>query len=290
MAESYQFVSQLVCAFASPCYVAAMEQALAEQTVVIIGGTGGLGRSAALACRQAGANVVAVGRDSDHVTETDRALGAGGRAITGDATDPDTAVQAIECAKTTFGGCQGLYHVAGGSGRRFGDGPLHAVTDEGIDATLRLNLNSLIYANRAAVQHFREQGQGGVVLNMGSVLGFSPAPKWFATHIYAATKSAVVGFTKSCASYYAAEDIRFNVIAPALFETPMAQRAANDQQIQQYIHTKQPLDGGRIGQPQDADGTAVFLLSEASRFITGQVISVDGGWCVSEGQLNPDEA
>jgi NAD(P)-dependent dehydrogenase (short-subunit alcohol dehydrogenase family) len=71
----------------------------------------------------------------------------------------------------------------------------------------------------------------------------------------------------------------------------MAQRAAHDQQIQRYIRTKQPLDGGRIGQPEDADAAAVFLLSPASRFITGQVLSVDGGWCVSEGQLHePGEA
>ena len=64
----------------------------------------------------------------------------------------------------------------------------------------------------------------------------------------------------------------------------MAQRAANDDTIQAYIKTKQPLDGGRIGQPEDLDAGAVFLLSEQSKFITGQVLTVDGGWSVSEGQ------
>jgi len=120
---------------------------------------------------------------------------------------------------------------------------------------------------------------------MGSVLGFSPSTEFFATHAYAATKSAVIGFSKSMAAYYAKNNIRINVIAPALVETPMAQRAAKDDVIQQFISTKQPLDGGRIGQPQDLDGMASLLMSDQGSFITGQVISVDGGWAVSEGQI-----
>lgn len=73
-------------------------------------------------------------------------------------------------------------------------------------------------------------------------------------------------------------------MAPALVETPMAQRAANDEAILSYINTKQPLDGGRIGQPQDLDGLAVYFMSDQSKFTTGQVIAVDGGWSISEGQ------
>ena len=121
------------------------------------------------------------------------------------------------------------------------------------------------------------------MLNMGSVLGWSPSPKYFATHIYAASKSAVIGFTKSCAAYYASHDIRFNVVAPALVDTPMAKRAVEDDAIRQFIRTKQPLDGGRIGRPEDLDAAVVFLLSDASRYVTGQVLAVDGGWSVSEG-------
>jgi len=119
---------------------------------------------------------------------------------------------------------------------------------------------------------------------MSSVLGFSPSPKYFTTHAYAATKSAVFGFTKALASYYASYNIRANVLAPSLIETPMSQRAANDETIMEFIKTKQPLNGGRIGVPEDADGAAVFLLSDHAKFITGQVIAVDGGWSVSEGQ------
>ena len=66
----------------------------------------------------------------------------------------------------------------------------------------------------------------------------------------------------------------------------MAQRAAEDEVIQEFIKTKQPLDGGRIGTPEDLDDLATYLLSPNSRFVTGQVIGVDGGWSVSEGQLS----
>ncbi|MBD0299055.1 MAG: SDR family oxidoreductase, partial [Nitrososphaera sp.] len=171
-----------------------------------------------------------------------------------------------------------------GSGRKFGDGPLHQITLEGWQYTLQLNLTSLMLSNRAAVQAFLEQQQPGVIVNMSSVLGFSPSPRYFATHAYAAAKAAIIGFSKSIAAHYASQNIRVNVIAPALIETPMSQRAAGDDAILQFIKTKQPLDGGRIGIPEDVDGAAVFLLSDQSKFITGQVLSVDGGWTVSEGQ------
>ena len=119
---------------------------------------------------------------------------------------------------------------------------------------------------------------------MASVLAFSPSPGHFATHAYATSKAAVVGFTKSTAAYYAQQNIRINVIAPALVETSMAGRAANDPAIMHYVASKQPLDGGRIGQPRDLDGAAVFLLSDQALWITGQTLIVDGGWSVTEGQ------
>jgi NAD(P)-dependent dehydrogenase (short-subunit alcohol dehydrogenase family) len=115
------------------------------------------------------------------------------------------------------------------------------------------------------------------------VLGWSPSRRHFATHAYAATKSAVIGFTRSCAASYAPQNIRFNVLAPGLVETPMAKRAAENEEILGFIKHKQPLDGGRIGQPGDLDAAAVYFMSEGSRFTTGQVLAVDGGWCVSEG-------
>jgi NAD(P)-dependent dehydrogenase (short-subunit alcohol dehydrogenase family) len=257
---------------------------LASKSLVVIGGTTGLGLSAARAFIAAGARVVVVGRKAESVDAAARELGENARALSGDACDPATAPRAIEMATAQFGGFHGLYHVAGGSGRRMGDGPLHELSDEGWRATFDLNLTSLMLSNRAAIRQFLAQGSGGAILNMGSVLGFSPSPRFFATHAYATAKSAIIGFTQSIAAYYAPQGIRANVLAPALVETPMAQRAASDEAILRFIKTKQPLDGGRIGQPDDLDAAAVYFMSDGARFTTGQVLAVDGGWCVSEGQ------
>lgn len=261
---------------------------LEDRAVVIIGGTTGLGLSAAQACLRAGAGVVVCGRNGESVAAAQEALGDRARVFVGDATAPQTAAEAIHRAIADFGRFDALYHVAGGSGRQAGDGPLHQITDEGIEATLRLNLLSLMYSNRAAARALLDRGVGGSVLNMGSVLGFNPSPKFFATHVYAAAKSAVIGFTKSCAAYYAPHNIRFNVLAPGLTDTPMAQRAVANEAIQRFVQAKQPLDGGRIGCPDDLDAAVVYFLSDESRFVTGQVLAIDGGWSVSEGRMHDE--
>jgi len=257
--------------------------ALLGKVIVVIGGTTGLGLSAAKAFTNAGAKTFIVGRNQQSLDQAlEQLKSADG--IAADATHPKTAARSIGLAIHKFGGFNGLYHVAGGSGRKFGDGPAHELSDEGIDVTLNLNLKSLIYSNRAAIQQFIQQKSAGTILNMASVLGFSPAPKYFATHIYAAAKAGIIGFTKSTAAYYASQNIRINAIAPALVETPMAQRAAANEEILSYIRTKQPLDGGRIGRPEDLDSAALWFMSDESRFCTGQVLAIDGGWSLCEGQ------
>lgn len=249
--------------------------------VVIAGGTTGLGLSAAKQLVEQGAKLAIFGRSQDSVDAAVAQLGHDTLGFALDATDPGSTDIVIEAAVQRFGRLDGLYHVAGGSGRKHGDGPLHELTDDGWRYTCDLNLSSMIWSNRAAVRQFLKQGAGGTILNMGSVLGWSPEPKHFASHGYAATKAAIVGFSKSIASYYARDNIRVNVIAPALVETPMSQRACGNDEIMDFIATKQPLDGGRVGVPADLDGAALFLLSRQSHFITGQVLAVDGGWTVS---------
>ena len=182
-----------------------------------------------------------------------------------------------------------LFHVAGISGRRFGDAALHDCSVEGWDTVLTANARSLFLTDRAAIRQMLGQpldvhGLRGTVLNMGSVLGWSPAPDFFGTYAYAASKGAIRAMTVNAAARYAHERIRFNLIAPGLIETPMAVRAVADPAIQTYLETKQPLSNG-AGTPEDCAEAALFLCEPGTRFLTGVVLNVDGGWCVSEGQL-----
>ena len=258
--------------------------ALDGKRIVVIGGTGGIGLSAVTGFLATGACVVAVGLEREELPPVARNLGKAARFIHLDAIQPETAPKAIEECLSAYGGFDGLFHVAGGSGRRWGDGPLHEITNEGWRLTVELNLTSVFYSNRAAVRQFLSQKTGGAVLNLTSVLAFAPSGQHFATHSYAAAKSGIIGLTRSCASRYAPEGIRFNALAPGLVNTAMAKRAAGDPEIMAFVKTKQPLDGGRIGLPSDLDAAAVFFMSDASRFTTGQVLAVDGGWSVTEGQ------
>jgi NAD(P)-dependent dehydrogenase (short-subunit alcohol dehydrogenase family) len=255
-------------------------------SILIVGGTSGLGLAAARACLREHANVTVAGRDDEDLARAAAGLHAGGaaRVIGGDATEPALAERAVRQAIDSFGRLDGVFHVAGGSGRRFGDGPLDAITDEGWRATLDLNLTSLFYTCRAAARYFVEQKRGGSILVMTSVLAFSPAPAHFATHAYAASKAGAIGLMTACAAYYAPMGIRFNAIAPALVDTPGARRAVQDPRIAAYVEARQPLDGGRVGRPEDLDGAVVYLLSDESRFVTGQVLAVDGGWSVSDAE------
>ena len=182
-----------------------MSKQLENKKLVIIGGTTGLGLSAAKAFIREGAQVVVSGRNEESVKDAKRILGENAEAVAADATQPGSSSDIIDRCRKKFGGFDGLYHVAGGSGRKMGDGPLHELTLEGWNKTIELNLTSLMLSNQAAVKKFIRLGTPGTILNMSSVLGFSPSPKYFATHAYAAAKAAIIGFSKSIAAYYAKE-------------------------------------------------------------------------------------
>lgn len=258
---------------------------LKSKCIVIIGGTTGIGISAAKAFLQVGANLILVGMDEGESGSLAHGWQKKVFVRTADARQEETASQAIEMCLQKFGSFDGLYHIAGGSGRKFGDGPLHEMSKEAWDQTFNLNLSSLMLSNRAAVRSFMELGKGGSILNLTTALAYSPSPHYFTTHAYAAAKSAVIGLVKSTAAYYAPFNIRINALAPGLIETPMSQRVMGDEAIVSYVRSKQPLDGGRPGRPDDLDGAAIYFMSDASRFTTGQIMAVDGGWGVSEGKL-----
>ena len=183
---------------------------LKGKNIVIVGGTSGMGLSACQACIQAGAKVSTFGRNAEKVERSKKILGNQATIAVGNATDPNMVSSVIDRFVAKQGIIHGLYHVAGGSGRSMGDAPLHEVTDKGWYKTIELNLTSMFYSNRAAVRQFLRQKTRGSILNMGSVLGFSPSSHYFGTLTYATAKSAIIGMTKSSASFYADQSIRFN--------------------------------------------------------------------------------
>jgi NAD(P)-dependent dehydrogenase (short-subunit alcohol dehydrogenase family) len=262
-----------------------MARRLADKRCLIVGGTTGLGLAAARRFLEEGARLVIAGRSADSGFAAQAALSALGPVsyVPCDASRPEQVERLFADSVASLGGLDVLYHVAGISGRRHGDGPLHECTDEGWQATVDANLKSTFLTNRAALRHFLERGQGGVILNMASVLGWSPSPRHFDTCAYAATKGGIIALSRLAAARYAAEGVRVNVLAPGLVDTPMSTRAVGDPAIGHFLQTKQPLGPGP-GRPEDCADAAVFLCGDESRFVTGVVLPVDGGWCVSEGQ------
>jgi NAD(P)-dependent dehydrogenase (short-subunit alcohol dehydrogenase family) len=262
-----------------------MSQRLRDKRCLIVGGTSGIGLAAARRFLEEGAKLVVVGRADGLAEDAREQLRVFGdvRFLSCDAADSFQVEALFAQTIQELGGLDVLYHVAGMSGRRFGDGRLHECSDAGWKATLDANLSCVFLTNRAAVRQFIAQGTGGAILNMASVLAFSPSSKFFDTIAYAAAKGGVVALSRGAAASYAPDKIRVNVIAPGLIDTPMAARACRDESIVSFLRTKQPLTQG-AGSPTDCDDVAVFLCSDEARFITGVVLPIDGGWSVSDGQ------
>ena len=247
--------------------------------VLLITGSTGIAEATALRAAQRGDSIFVISRNETHCLDLCARLQDSGY-YNCDLTDERGVEDALTACFNRFGAIDGVFNVAVISGRSFGDGPLHECSTEGWTATLDSNVKSMFLVCRGVLKYWLGVARAGTILNMSSVLAFSPQAQHFATHAYAASKGAIVSMSLAMAAYYAPQKIRVNVIAPGLVRTPMSARAQTNPELMEFIAHKQALSGGML-EAGDVAQTALFLLSEESRHLTGQVITVDGGWTVS---------
>lgn len=247
---------------------------------IVTGGASGIGRAVVALFLQQGASVALFDQNESAIKETLDSLPEETEvmAVPVDLTDPDLTQKAVQDVVKNFEKVDILVNVAGGSGRRWGDGPLHECSLEGWSKTLDINLNTLFFTTKYILPTMMTQKEG-VIVTVSSVLGLVGGDQDFATHAYAASKGAAISLTRSIASYYAPYGIRANVICPGLIATPMSERAQSNENIKNRLSTLQPLTAD-FGQPEDIAEAVLYLASPAAKFVTGSVLTVDGGWTV----------
>lgn len=253
---------------------------LTGKVAIVTGGGSGIGLATTQLFAEEGAHVITFEVNASHAdlklaSSTEHPLPSSLRVDVTSAAEIESAMQHVA---RTFGQVDILVNVAGGSGRKWGDGPTDSCTIEGWEKTLALNLDSVFYCCKYALQFMLAQRHGAIV-NVSSVLGMVGGDEDFSTHAYAASKGAVISLTRSIASYYAPRGIRANVICPGLVATPMSQRAQESEHIRSRLSQLQPLTSD-FGSPQDVAHAALYLASDESSFVTGSVLTVDGGWTV----------
>ena len=267
-----------------------MPRRLEGKTLLVSGARGIAAATARLASAE-GARLCFVSRTASDCLELEREIrDAGGAAafVVGDLSGQNTVDAVMALCLERFGRIDALYNVAGVSVRRLGDGPVHECSDQAWDEAMRLNLRSVFLLSRAVLKTMLEQDplpgapQRGVVLNMSSVQAVAPAAELFAAHAYAASKAAVAGLSQAMAAYYAPRGIRVNAIAPAVVRTPLTERAQTQPELQQYLRRRQPL-GDPFIDAESVASASIFLLSDESRHVSGETLSVDAGWRLATG-------
>jgi 2-deoxy-D-gluconate 3-dehydrogenase len=242
--------------------------ALENRTILVTGAGRGLGRAMALAAVGAGATVVAVARSEDQLRETAAlAERAGGRVFTlpWDLSDLHRADALVDQAGERAGALHGVVHAAGVQHRA----PAIEVQVEDWERVATLNLAAPFFLSTAL---HRAAGAGSHVFvgSLTSHLGIANIGP------YAASKSGLHGIVRTLAVEWASTGARANALAPGYFHTELTDALLADAERSAWIRSRIPM--GRLGRPEDLAGTVVFLLSDASAYITGQMVNVDGGW------------
>lgn len=246
-----------------------MQLDLTGKTVLVTGGTRGIGRAIVQACAAAGARLAFTYRSSADTAEALRdELASGGTesiALQGDVADFDAAQEAVARSIDAFGSLDVLVNNAGVAR----DNLLIRMTEDDWDAVIGTNLKSVFNYCKAAYRPMMKQ-RAGSIINMSSIVGVTGNP---GQANYAASKAGIIGFTKSLARELGGRNVRVNVIAPGYVATDMTD--ALPEAAREAMLSGVPL--GRPADPDDIAAATVFLASDRARYITGHVLHVDGG-------------
>ena len=241
---------------------------LSGKLALITGGGTGLGLAMTEAFIQAGARVVITGRREEVLKEACQKVSGKADYIVNDVTDLDSLPSMVEEIENNYGPIDILVNNAGVNMKK----PVFDVTDEEFERIIRTNLTGLFSLTREVGKKMAERGQGSVIMitSMAALYGI---PKVSA---YTASKAAVLGMTRSLATDLSPKGIRVNAIAPGFIDSPMLRKAFNDDpERERRVLERTPLN--TLGTPQDVASAAVFLASDASGFVTGVNLPVDGG-------------
>jgi 2-deoxy-D-gluconate 3-dehydrogenase len=244
---------------------------LEGRNALVTGASRGLGRAIAIGLAEAGANVVCVSSRPGGVLETAEAIRKLGRKaweLSCDVSDRNQLTAMADDAEASAGDIDILVNNAGTIRRK----PAVDYSLDDWDEVLRTNLDSVFILSQRFGKRMVERGHGKII-NIASLLAFSGG---ITVPAYTASKHAVAGVTKALANEWASSNVQVNAIAPGYFETDNTEALRKDETRSRDILARIP--GHRWGQPDDIAGAAVFLASQASNYVNGHLLVVDGGW------------
>jgi NAD(P)-dependent dehydrogenase (short-subunit alcohol dehydrogenase family) len=246
---------------------------LSGKVALVTGGTSGIGKATAIALAQAGAKVVVAGRRQAEGEETIRqiqAIGGDGFFVATDVSKEADVQALIEKTMARYGRLDIAFNNAGVDQQTT---PLPEQTETTYDRIMDINVKGVWLSLKHEIPAMLKNG-GGAIVNTTSGLGLVGAA---GVPIYVASKHAVEGLTKSVALEYAKQGIRVNAVSPGLIQTEMLDHSVQtNTELMEYFKTMLPM--GRIGTPQEVVNAVLWLCSDASSFVTGQSLTVDGGY------------